>query len=653
MEQPVIVCGLGRVGVRVLEYLHTAGIPVVVVDNECRPNDICLSGATLIPGDFRDRAVLEKAGVRNARGILILTSNDLINVSTTLMIRAMGVQARIVVRVFNTVLIPRLGKVVPNVFALSTSALTAPLLALTALTGDTLGAFTLGDVQRQVANVTLTAASPFIGRTVGSLAARYEALVVAHGRAQGELHFLLDVDTEAILGVDDRLVVCGEPHQLAPLLNPTNDNIPPARWLAWLRRQGKMVWQTLREVDLGVQICTAVLVVVVAASTLVYHFGIYDQRRTLSDSLYRTISVMATGADMSERGVSLGQWQKVFVSGLRIFGAAIVAAFTALVTNFLIRAHLGGVLEIRRIPDAGHVVVCGLGNLGFRVTEELRRAGEQVVAIEQSRESRFLAAAHRLGVPVIIGDAAMQELLRQANAPRARAVVASVNNDLANLEIALLVRELNPHQRVIVRLSQTDLAQALREAANIRYALSISALAAPAFVAALFGDRVHSLFLVGTHQLAVIEVVVQPNDPFLAAQTVRTLALDYGLLLVDVARCNRTIRSDSPDGHLQAGDRLIAIASLPDLDRLLRREQPPAKYTVEVKECPPTTRPALAGLFQERNGITAEEAGKTVGCLPALLGAGLTRSQAEDLLLLTRKHGARGELKRQGSKPTG
>ena len=43
------------------------------------------------------------------------------------------------------------------------------------------------------------------------------------------------------------------------------------------------------------------------------------------------------------------------------------------------------------------------------------------------------------------------------------------------------------------RLYQPQLAQTLREGANIRLALDIPALAAPSFVAALFGGRVLSV----------------------------------------------------------------------------------------------------------------------------------------------------------------
>jgi phosphoglycerate dehydrogenase-like enzyme len=37
-----------------------------------------------------------------------------------------------------------------------------------------------------------------------------------------------------------------------------------------------------------------------------------------------------------------------------------------------------------------HIVVCGLGKLGYRVVEQLLQFGEEVVGIEQREEGRFV-----------------------------------------------------------------------------------------------------------------------------------------------------------------------------------------------------------------------------------------------------------------------
>src|SRR2546428_156459 len=143
MDKPIVLCGLGRVGWRVLEYLHAAGLPAVAIDTNAEPDDPRLGGTRLIVGDFRRREVLEAARVAGAGGVLVLPADDLVNLKAALTARALNPEARVVLRMFNQNLLGRLGKSVKNVFALSTSLLTAPILAMAAVTGQGLGAFQL------------------------------------------------------------------------------------------------------------------------------------------------------------------------------------------------------------------------------------------------------------------------------------------------------------------------------------------------------------------------------------------------------------------------------------------------------------------------------------------------------------------------------
>ena len=49
----------------------------------------------------------------------------------------------------------------------------------------------------------------------------------------------------------------------------------------------------------------------------------------------------------------------------------------------------------------GHVVVCGLEELGLRIVEELDRLGEQVVVLAHEPDARYLAVATRLGASIV------------------------------------------------------------------------------------------------------------------------------------------------------------------------------------------------------------------------------------------------------------
>lgn len=629
MERPIVLCGLGRMGARVLEYLRAAHLPAVVIDTVCKPDDPRLAGAKLVSGDCRRREVLVAAGVAEARGVLILTNDDLLNVTTALTVRGLNRDVRIVLRMFNQNLLGRLGKAVQNVFALSTSLLTAPILAMTALTGQALGTFRVDDTASGLVQVVEVSAGPLAGRALGDLSAERELAVIAHLPAQGGPRFLLDIDPTARVGPDDRLVLAGTPAHVAPLLAGKEGDEEQLRWANWLYRIGRVLRRTLVDVDKAVLICFVVVVVVLSVSTLVLHFGV--TKYTVADAFLRSVSVMATGAPLHEEDFVNAPGIRIFVGILRLVGAVLIAAFTAIVTNYLIRARLGGVLEMRRIPESGHVIVVGLGTVGFRVTEELIRLGEKVVVIEKDAANRFVATARQLGAAVMIADASVLEVLRQAHAGTARAVVPATDNDMTNLEVTLLVRELKEGLRVVVLMNEPAFADMLRDAADIRLAVSVPALAAPAFVAGLFGDRVVSVFLIGTKLFAALDLVIQQNDPFVS-HALRALAIDYQLLPIALVRQEGPPPKPMLAARLGVGDRVVGIIALSDLERLLSRQPSAAGLAVEVTACPLPTLPWLAGLLRTTLGASAADAERAAAELPLTVAKGLTRGQALDLL---------------------
>jgi Trk K+ transport system NAD-binding subunit len=164
-----------------------------------------------------------------------------------------------------------------------------------------------------------------------------------------------------------------------------------------------------------------------------------------------------------------------------------------LVADVIVGAQLQEALGVPRGRMRNHVVVLGLGNLGYRTTLHLLAAGVEVAACDSSSHGRFVAIARRLGVPVLIADANYLDSLRALSVDRARAVVTATSDDLANLEAALAARELNPDARVITRLFDQDLAERAQQQLHITEAQSVSALAAPAFVAAALGQGVLSI----------------------------------------------------------------------------------------------------------------------------------------------------------------
>jgi voltage-gated potassium channel len=126
-----------------------------------------------------------------------------------------------------------------------------------------------------------------------------------------------------------------------------------------------------------------------------------------------------------------------------------------------------------------HIVLCGLGHLGYRILTQLIDAEMAVVALEKATDARFLADAKATGTPVLVRDMKEDQALLDAGVPYARAIVIATNDDMANLEVALDARRLNPKIRVIMRLFDQRMADKFKEAALIDEAFSPAALAAP------------------------------------------------------------------------------------------------------------------------------------------------------------------------------
>jgi Trk K+ transport system NAD-binding subunit len=125
-----------------------------------------------------------------------------------------------------------------------------------------------------------------------------------------------------------------------------------------------------------------------------------------------------------------------------------------------------------------HVVVCGLGHVGYRIVEELRRLGEPMVAIEKRASESFAEAVKAMGVPVFIADVRRDEVLVAAGMRDAKAVVCATNDDLVNLEVAIDSKRMNPGVRVVMRMFDQRLASKVGGALEVERTFSTSALSA-------------------------------------------------------------------------------------------------------------------------------------------------------------------------------
>ncbi|UYZ60382.1 potassium channel family protein [Hymenobacter latericus] len=184
----------------------------------------------------------------------------------------------------------------------------------------------------------------------------------------------------------------------------------------------------------------------------------YIEQYNWLEAFYMTIITISTTGFGEVRPLS--DAGRLFVSGYIMYNLLMVAYLVSVLTQYLFDGELRNLFkmfmtdqEIRAFQD--HVIVCGFGRNGSKAFHELRASGAKVVVVEQNQELMRLAA-ETLGdnaVPVVFGDATLDETLRQAGIERARALISALPKDADNVFVTLTARELNPRLKIISRAS--------------------------------------------------------------------------------------------------------------------------------------------------------------------------------------------------------
>lgn len=166
--------------------------------------------------------------------------------------------------------------------------------------------------------------------------------------------------------------------------------------------------------------------------------------------------------------------------------AIIVMVFTAMfaagIVNHLLSGRHVTLVGRRVVPRSGHVIVAGMGQVGLRLAQELKSLGIAVVGIEKDDRAPGLSIARLSGVPVIIADAASQQVLKRAGAARAIAIVAAGSDERGNIAVSVTAMAGRPGARVVLRAGSDDAITETTSLFRIGSVIDVNGLTA-AFVA--------------------------------------------------------------------------------------------------------------------------------------------------------------------------
>ncbi|MFI6875696.1 NAD-binding protein [Streptomyces sp. NPDC050400] len=100
----IVLVGLGKVGTRVLAQLHTTEHQVAVVERDPQARGAALArelGVPLVLGDAAAPEVLDQAGIRSSRSLLVLTRDDGENLEIVMAAREANPAVRVVMRLYD------------------------------------------------------------------------------------------------------------------------------------------------------------------------------------------------------------------------------------------------------------------------------------------------------------------------------------------------------------------------------------------------------------------------------------------------------------------------------------------------------------------------------------------------------------------------
>jgi voltage-gated potassium channel len=146
-----------------------------------------------------------------------------------------------------------------------------------------------------------------------------------------------------------------------------------------------------------------------------------------------------------------------------VFAFQIWIAERVLVTIFRrqgLEAWKAMINDIRLEKARDHFIICGYGQVGRTVVDQLQRLEIPIVLIETNDGLYRQLLAD--GLAVIQGDAKRHDVLQAAGIERARGICIVIDNDADNLYITVTARSLNPNLKIITRAGQQRYAQAIR-----------------------------------------------------------------------------------------------------------------------------------------------------------------------------------------------
>ncbi len=339
----------------------------------------------------------------------------------------------------------------------------------------------------------------------------------------------------------------------------------PHRPFAHFRRRWLEIWLLVRQFRWPLLLFS---ITVLAGGVLYYSLSLWLNEPL--DNLAEAIYLVLTLSFLQPSGEFPLHWQlEVFYFLMPLIGLALLAQgladFGVMLFNRRMRNKEWQVTLASTFHH--HVVLIGLGHLGFRVAKELHEIGKPVVVIELDPDADLRPTVESWGIPILQGDGTQATVLQAANVARAESIVLCSQNDAVNLQAALKARALNPNIRVVIRIFDDGFADALREQFGFQ-ALSATGMSAPIFAATAANADITRPITIENTALSLARFVIAPRSA-LKGRTIGDIEQQYDVSVVRIERNGQMDMHPPANRILQDGDLLIVLGEPHLLKKLI------------------------------------------------------------------------------------
>lgn len=300
------------------------------------------------------------------------------------------------------------------------------------------------------------------------------------------ISLLIDVPITASLFNENLIPHLEKDHINLRILNPAKIAAPAFVEQLYVRTNSEIVFESL-ETNTVVQpkpsltlihkllICFFFILI-----SAVFFFHFYEKLAWI-DAFY---FVIVTAASVGYGDINLAQsssLSKIVGMFLILFSTVSIWMIFSLTIDVFLKRRIQLELGRKKYTTKNHVIVCGLGRLGYFIVKELLQKNEKVIVIEQNENSNHIEYLRQLGAEVYLGDARLPKVIKDVNVAEAKAVISVINNDSLNLEIGLNARSHQPNVKMILRIFDDQMADKIKDYLKIYHALSASAIANESF----------------------------------------------------------------------------------------------------------------------------------------------------------------------------